>query len=209
MRSLPKYMSSPPTNMVGEPKPPRSISSWVMRAQLVLDRLLLDAFEQFVGIDADLAADLAQHRDLRDVLVVAPVGLERRQRERHQLALRLQQDAAAHRAHAVHREHGRTVVHADAEMARPVLLVLLVVGGLRRHRFFPRIVHAGIDRVEHAADQDRPPGDIDRQLLLHQQQIVEGEVGPRARAVEEAFDVWHGRVLRAGTLSAPGAERTG
>ena len=30
MRSLPKYMSSPSRNIVGEPKPPRSISSSVL-----------------------------------------------------------------------------------------------------------------------------------------------------------------------------------
>ena len=36
MRSLPKYMSSPPTNMVGEPKPPRSISSCVLLRSLSL-----------------------------------------------------------------------------------------------------------------------------------------------------------------------------
>ena len=30
MRSLPKYMSSPPTKIVGEPKLPRSIASWVL-----------------------------------------------------------------------------------------------------------------------------------------------------------------------------------
>ena len=171
MRSLPKYMSSPPTNMVGEPKPPRSISSCVLARSRSLIGCCSMPARNFSAIDADLGADLGQHRHLRDVLVVAPIGLERRQRERHQLALGLQQDAAAHRLHAVHREDGGPVVHADAQIARPVLLVLLAVGRLRRHRLLARVVHAGIYRVEHAADQDRPPGDVDADFLLHRSRL--------------------------------------
>src|SRR6202022_3213097 len=66
--------------------------------ELVLAPLLADRGEKSCGIDADAPADLSQHRILRNVLIVTPVGLEHRTRERHHLVA--EPNAAAHRLDA-------------------------------------------------------------------------------------------------------------
>ena len=53
-----KYMSVLSTKIVGEPKPPRAITSSMLALELVLDHLLADAFEEFDVVDADLLADI-------------------------------------------------------------------------------------------------------------------------------------------------------
>src|SRR5436190_20400286 len=53
--------------------------------ELVLDRLLADACEEFDVVDAGLLAELRQYRTLRDILVTAPIGLELSGSERHDL----------------------------------------------------------------------------------------------------------------------------
>ena len=83
IRSLPKYMSVLSTKMVGEPKPPRAITSSVLALSWSLIACSPMPAKNFDVIDADALADLGQHRILRDVLVAAPIGLEHRARERH------------------------------------------------------------------------------------------------------------------------------
>src|ERR1700730_6158459 len=73
--------------------------------ELILDRLLADAREEFLRIDANVLADLGQHRILRNVPVAAPIGLEYRAREGHHLVP--DPDAATHRFDAIDRKYRR------------------------------------------------------------------------------------------------------
>ena len=102
-------------------------------------------------------------------------------------------DAAAHRLDAVHRKHRRRHLDRKARGARPVGEILLHVARLQRHRRLALGVDAGVDGVEDAADQDRPPADLDAELLGERLDVVEGEIGPGTGAVEEEFD--HGVFL--------------
>jgi hypothetical protein len=56
-----------------------------------------------------------------------------------------------------------------------------------------RGIDAGVDGVEDAADQDRPPRDIGAKLLRQRLDVMKGEIGPGTGAVEEEFD--HGCFL--------------
>src|SRR5262249_28295767 len=62
-----------------------------------------------------------------------------------------------------------------------------------RHRLFALRVDARIDRVEDAADQDRPPYDLLAELGRQRLDVVESEIGPGTGTVEEEFD--HGCFL--------------
>ncbi len=121
MRSLPKYMSSPPTKIVGEPKPPSIHQLLRRRPQLVLDRLLLDAREERVGIDArPCGRSRSAPEPARCPGRHPNTPRTSRVRTARAFLLLLQHDAGAHRLHAVHRKHlvGR-VVHAQAEIVGP------------------------------------------------------------------------------------------
>src|SRR4029078_1944670 len=72
--------------------------------------------------------------------------------------------------------------------ARPVRHVLFLIGDFRRHRMFPRRIAAWVDAFEDAADQDRPPADLDAELFGQRLDVVKGEIGPGTGAVEEEFD---------------------
>jgi hypothetical protein len=61
-----------------------------------------------------------------------------------------------------------------------------------------RRLHAGVDRVEDATDQEWAPGDLRVELLRHSGQVVKGQVGPRAGAIEEAF--YFGRHVASGAV---------
>src|SRR5229473_1781400 len=159
--------------------------------ELILDRLLADACKEFLGIDADPLAYFRQHRVLRDVLVLAPIDLEHRARKRNHLVA--QPDAAAHRLDAVDRKYRRPHLDRKACGARPVRHVFLLVVHLGRHRRFPRGIDAGVDGVEDAANQDRPPRNLDAEFFCQRLDVVEGEIGPRTGAVEEELD--HGGVF--------------
>src|SRR6185437_17178755 len=66
-------------------------------AELLLDRHLGDASEEALGLDAEPLAEFGQHRVLRNIAVIAPICPEGRAGEGHELALRLEPEAAAHR----------------------------------------------------------------------------------------------------------------
>src|SRR6202007_2984073 len=80
--------------------------------------------------------------------------------------------------------------HPDGKpgLARPIRHVLALVGELCRHWIFARGIDARIDGVEDAADQDRSPDDLLSKLPCKRLDVVEGEIGPGAGAVEEEFD---------------------
>src|SRR6185437_628429 len=75
-------------------------------------------------------------------------------------------------------------------MASPVRHVLFLVRELRRHRIVARGVNARIDGIEDAADENGPPDDLLAELFRQRLDIVKGEIGPGAGAVEEEFDHW-------------------
>src|ERR1700682_2353518 len=158
--------------------------------ELVLDRLLADTSEECLRVDADALANFGQHRVLRNIPVVAPIGLEHRARERHHILA--QPDAAAHRFHAVDRKYSRPHLDRKPRRARPVRHVFLLVVYLGLYRLFPRGIDAGVDCVEDAAGQDRPPRNLGAEFLRQGLDVVEGEIGPGAGTVEEEFD--HGGV---------------
>ena len=146
------------------------------------------AGEEGLGRDAAATAEVRQHGVLRDVLVATPVGFEHRRGKGHQLALRLQPQAAAHGLDAVHRKHLRR--HDDLQVAEPgpVLQVLEHVVALGRHRLLARGIDAGVDGIEHAAHEDGPPADRHLQFGRQRLDVVEAQVGPGAAAVEEELD---------------------
>src|SRR5690606_24339658 len=57
------------------------------------------------------------------------------------------------------------------------------------------LVDAGIDAVEHAADQERPPLDLGALFPRQRLDIGEGQIGPGAGDVVEEFDPLHGPAL--------------
>src|SRR5205814_9719453 len=63
-----------------------------------------------------------------------------------------------------------------------------LVGHRGRDGMFARRIDAGIDRIEDAADQNRPPRDVGAKLLGKRLDVVEGEIRPGTGAVEEEFD---------------------
>src|SRR4029077_16289470 len=77
--------------------------------------------------------------------------------------------------------------------APPVAEVLQHVFRLGWHRMLARGIDARIDGIEDAANQDRPPDDIGAEFRRQRLDIVEGKVGPGARAVEEEFNGWVGQ----------------
>src|SRR5262245_21392421 len=72
-----------------------------LASQSFLDVLPRDACKEALTIDAKLAADFSEHVVPRNVLIVSPVRLEQCASEWNELAIRLEQDAAAHRFDAV------------------------------------------------------------------------------------------------------------
>src|ERR1017187_4952428 len=156
--------------------------------ELVLDLLPCDAGKERPRRHPGAFGRLCQNRIVRYIPVIPPVGLEHRLRERHQLSLRLQQDAAAHGLDAVDREHGRREPDGETGVPRPILHVLQLISLLRRHRVFARGVDARVDAVENAANQDRAPANGHAQFGGQRLDVVKPEVGPGARAVEKEFD---------------------
>ena len=67
---------APSTNIVGEPKPPRSISSVGVGFELFLVLGQRDFAKVFGFVEAGFAHDIAQHFVLADVAIAAPVSLE-------------------------------------------------------------------------------------------------------------------------------------
>src|ERR1700730_8344432 len=148
--------------------------------ELLLDRRRGDAGRKTLGIDANLGANLVQHHILRDVSVIAPIRLESRACEGYQLPLGFEQQATAHGLDAVDRENRRRKDDLDAGGARPILQIFAHIGLLRRDRLLARGIDAGIDGVEDAADQERPPGDGRSGCRGKRLDPGKGEIGPRA-----------------------------
>ena len=66
--------------------------------------------------------------------------------------------------------------------------VLLEVGVLGRCAVGPEFIDAWIDRIEDAADEDRPPVDGHAEFARERLHVVKREPRPRARAVEKELD---------------------
>src|ERR1017187_753434 len=156
--------------------------------ELVLDLLPCDAGEERRRRHPGAFGRLCQNRIVRYIPVIPPVGLEHRLRERHQLSLRLQQDAAAHGLDAVDREHGRRELDGKPCVPRPVLQVLQLVSLFGRDRMLARGVYARVDAIENAADQDRAPAYGRARFGSQRLDVVKPEVGPGAGAVEKEFN---------------------
>src|SRR3546814_14616088 len=84
----------------------------------------------------------------------------------------------------------------DALQFGPVVHVLAIVRVLDRDRILAPLIDARIDRVEHAADQKRPPDEVGAGFLRDPFDTVEGEIGPGARIVEEDIDSRHWGIPR-------------
>ncbi len=156
--------------------------------ELILDLRPRDAGKEFRGVDAAACTDTGQHFVPGNVFIPAPIGFEGRAGEVDQPALRRQPQAAAHGLDAVDREHCRWKSDGNAAMARPVLHVFQLVGGLGRHRVVARGVHAGVDAVEHPAHEDRLPTDGHPRFGGQWLDVVEGQEGPGAGDVEVEID---------------------
>ena len=178
-------------------------------AQLLLVLVARDLGRRPRPVEADALDDALQHVVLRDVLQVAPVGLEHGARERGDLAVLLRHERRPHRLDAVDRKDRRRA-DAQAVEAGPALLVLLDVGGLDRNRVGAALVDALVDRVEDAADQDRLPDELGAAARRDLLDAMEREVGPGARAVVEELESRHraGSITRAPTPTVRGRAGT-
>src|SRR6185437_5971614 len=103
-------------------------------------------------------------------------------------AFAVERDAGAHCLDAVDRKHARPADDGQTGEPGPVLQILLALRLLGRD--LRRAVDR-VDRVEHAADKDRPPGDRGAELGRDRLDIVEREIRPRAGTVEEELDLGH------------------
>src|SRR5262245_2701280 len=162
-----------------------------IRPQLVLDALLGNAGKKGLMVGTNRGADVGKDLIVGDVSILTPISLEHRAREGHELALALQQNAAPHGFHAVHRKDRRPN-DFEACGAGPVCEIFLGVARLGGYRFFAGLVDAWIDRIENATHQNWPPVDVHVVLARQRHNVMEREVGPGARAVKK--ELKHGRV---------------
>src|ERR1700675_2888619 len=106
---------------------------------------------------------------------------------------------AAHRLDRIDRENGGRMADFQSIEMRPVPQVLGIIAGLCLHRICSRLINGGIDRIEDAAHQDRPPDQVRLMPLRDFFNLTESQVGPRTRTVVEKLKLL-------GHWSAPLAE---
>ncbi len=152
--------------------------------QACLAGIGFDAGEEALALDAGLGGDVCQRILLRDVAVVAPIGLEGGGRVGHQLCLVQGHEGAAHAFDAVHRKHLGREDDPEIVEACPVGEVLEHVGLLAWIGLGPAVVHRLVDRIEHTADQNRLPSNLRAQLGRERLRRMECEIRPWTGAIE-------------------------
>ena len=153
-RSWPKNISSP-TNIVGAPKTPRAHRLLGVGDQCGLDLRVGDDVGE-AGVEAGRGERLRQHLGLAEVARFDPHGAEDRLDVAREILRPAQLHAgrAAHQGQRVDREV-RVEGERHAVAFGPARDVAAHPAALRRHRHRARVAR----RLEHAAEQHRPPVD--------------------------------------------------